>query len=73
MTRLGEGLHKLATDTPVRSGYLEALGGHSSLGGPFARAELGLRPAPGFSVFGFGEASRAQSMAGAGLRWEFDW
>lgn len=66
------GLAKIQSDTPVRAGYLEAMGGVSAVRGPFARAEVGLRPAPGLAAFAFGEWNRVEPMAGVGLRWEFD-
>lgn len=61
---------------PVGSGYAELSAGARGIGGEvvgFVRGEVGWRPAPSVSVFGFGEATFGGSMgpgwmAGIGAR-----
>ncbi|CAM4465522.1 hypothetical protein GTZ93_11510 [Corallococcus exiguus] len=63
----------MLSDVPVRSGYLEAQAGVSSLTGAYARLEGGARLRENLGVFGFAEATARERMAGAGVRWTFGW
>lgn len=67
-----EGLARVLADTPVRSGYLEAMGGYSSQGGPFARGEVGVKPWQNHAFFLEAEWNQADPRVGAGWRWEWD-
>lgn len=58
---------------PVRSGYVEASAGVSSLSGGYARLEAGARLASSLGLFGFAEANARERMAGVGARWTFGW
>ncbi|WP_223644410.1 hypothetical protein [Corallococcus sp. EGB] len=58
---------------PVRTGYLEAQAGVSSLSGAYARLEGGARLRENLGVFAFAEANQHQRVAGAGVRWTFGW
>ncbi|WP_240357039.1 hypothetical protein [Myxococcus eversor] len=57
----------------MRTGYLEAQAGASSLTGAYARLEAGARLSPDLGLFAFGEANQREQMAGAGVRWTFGW
>nr|WP_249351629.1 hypothetical protein [Corallococcus exiguus] len=59
------------SDVPVRSGYLEAQAGVSSLTGAYVRLEGGARLRDNLGVFGFAEANARERMAGAGIRYTF--
>ncbi|QSQ28293.1 hypothetical protein JY651_28665 [Pyxidicoccus parkwayensis] len=61
------------TEVPVRSGYVEAQAGVSSLSGAYARLEGGARLRQDLGLFAFAEANRRERMAGAGMRWTFGW
>ncbi|QQR48238.1 hypothetical protein JKA73_17705 [Myxococcus xanthus] len=63
----------MLSDVPVRTGYLEAQVGVSSLSGLYARGELGARLTTSLGVFGFGEANQRERMAGIGARYTFGW
>ncbi|MBZ4402448.1 hypothetical protein K8625_42830 [Myxococcus sp. AS-1-15] len=56
---------------PVRTGYVEAQAGASSLTGWYARLEAGARLRPDLGLFGFAEANERERMAGIGARWTF--
>ncbi|WP_338080501.1 hypothetical protein [Corallococcus exiguus] len=58
---------------PVRTGYLEAQAGVSSLTGTYVRMEGGARLRQNLGLFGFAEANARERMAGAGVRWTFGW
>lgn len=58
---------------PVRTGYLEAQAGVSSLTGTYARLEGGARLRSNLGLFAFAEANARERMAGVGMRWTFDW
>jgi len=57
----------------VRTGYLEAQAGASSLSGAYARLEAGARLRPDLGLFAFAEGNARERMAGAGIRWTFGW
>ncbi|WP_181791489.1 hypothetical protein [Myxococcus llanfairpwllgwyngyllgogerychwyrndrobwllllantysiliogogogochensis] len=57
----------------MRTGYLEAQAGASSLSGAYARLEAGARLMPDLGLFAFAEANQRERMAGAGIRWTFGW
>jgi hypothetical protein len=61
------------SDVSVRSGYLEAQAGVSSLSGAYARLEGGARLRSNLGLFAFAEANQRERMAGAGMRWTFGW
>lgn len=61
----------MLSDVPTAHGYAEALAGVSVVGGPFARLEMGYRPLSQFGLFGFGEWTPGNPMAGVGARWTF--
>ncbi|NNB99805.1 hypothetical protein HI113_38590 [Corallococcus exiguus] len=61
----------MLSDVPVRTGYLEAQAGSSSLSGAYARLEGGARLRQNLGVFGFAEANQRERMAGAGIRFTF--
>lgn len=63
----------MLADTPVRTGYVEALAGLSSATGAFGRLEAGVRPLPRLGVFGYGQVDQGGAGVGVGARWEFDW
>ncbi|WP_216612567.1 hypothetical protein [Myxococcus xanthus] len=58
---------------PVRSGYLEAQVGASSLAGLYAHMEVGARLTEHLGLYAFGRATRQESMAGGGVRYTFGW
>ncbi len=58
---------------PIHSAYAEATAGLSRLYGPSLRAEFGIRPHPGVSLFGFGQWDKLNPQAGVGARWEMKW
>ncbi len=58
---------------PVRTGYVEAQAGVSSLSGAYARLEGGARLRQSLGLFAFAEANQRERMAGAGARWTFGW
>ncbi|RJS19775.1 hypothetical protein DRW03_21215 [Corallococcus sp. H22C18031201] len=58
-------------DVPVRTGYLEATAGVSSLTGGYARLEAGALLRSNLGLFGFAEANGRERMAGVGARWTF--
>lgn len=58
---------------PVRTGYVEASAGVSSISGGYVRLEGGARLASSLGLFGFAEATARERMAGVGARWLFDW
>lgn len=57
----------------MRSGYMEAQAGVSSLSGAYARLEAGARLRSNLGLFAFAEANQRERMAGAGMRWTFGW
>nr|WP_249344741.1 hypothetical protein [Corallococcus exiguus] len=61
------------SDVPVRTGYLEAQAGVSSLTGAYARLEGGARLRSNLGLFAFAEANVRERMAGAGAQWTFGW
>ncbi|MBN8466187.1 hypothetical protein JYJ95_06665 [Corallococcus exiguus] len=63
----------MLSDVPVRTGYLEAQAGVSSLTGTYVRMEGGARLRQNLGLFGFAEANARERMAGAGVRWTFGW
>lgn len=67
------GLDRVLSDVPVRTGYLEAQAGVSSLSGAYVRGELGARLTPNLGLFGFAEANARERMAGIGARYTFGW
>lgn len=69
---IGRGLRESLT-LPVASAYLQASAGVSRLGGPFARAEAGVRPIPSLAAFAFTEWNQKNPQAGVGARWEMKW
>lgn len=68
---LRAGLTRVLADTPVRTGFAQAMVGASSTSGPFARVEAGVRPWERLAGFGFGEVNRDGWQAGVGARVEF--
>lgn len=60
-------------DVPVRTGYLEAQAGVSSLTGAYARLDGGARLRDNLGLFAFAEANRRERVAVAGVRWTFGW
>ncbi|WP_434346674.1 hypothetical protein ACN6A1_35690 [Myxococcus virescens] len=70
---MSAGLSKGLADVPVRSGYLEAQAGVSSLTGAYARMDAGARLRPNHGLFAFGEANARERMVGAGARFTFGW
>jgi hypothetical protein len=67
------GLRRVLSDTPVREGYLEGTASWSSLSGPVVRGEAGARLTPRFGVFGFGQWTPRETMAGVGARVTWGW
>jgi hypothetical protein len=67
------GLTRVLSDVPYREGYLEAIAGWGSLSGPVVRGEAGARLTPRFGVFGFGEWTPRETMAGVGARVTWGW
>lgn len=63
----------MLADTPVREGYAELIGAWSPLSGPVVRGELGARLTPRAGVFGFGQWTPAETMAGVGARVTWGW
>ncbi|WP_163998702.1 hypothetical protein [Pyxidicoccus caerfyrddinensis] len=63
----------MLSDVPVRTGYVEAQAGVSSLTGAYARLEAGARLRSNLGLFAFAEANQRERMAGAGMRWTFGW
>ncbi|RKH64105.1 hypothetical protein [Corallococcus aberystwythensis] len=63
----------MLSDVPVRTGYLEAQAGVSSLTGAYARLEGGARLRDNLGLFAFAEANQRERIAGAGVRWTFGW
>ncbi|AFE05587.1 hypothetical protein COCOR_04037 [Corallococcus coralloides DSM 2259] len=63
----------MLSNVPVRTGYLEAQAGASSLTGAYARLEGGARLRDNLGLFAFAEANARERMAGAGVRWMFGW
>ncbi|RKG77774.1 hypothetical protein D7V88_30580 [Corallococcus terminator] len=63
----------MQSDVPVRTGYLEASAGASSLTGAYACLEGGARIRQDLGLFAFAEANQRERMAGAGVRWTFGW
>ncbi|RKG68661.1 hypothetical protein D7V80_11725 [Corallococcus sp. CA054B] len=61
----------MLSDVPVRTGYLEAQAGVSSLTGAYARLEGGARLRQNLGVFVFAEANQRERMAGTGIRYTF--
>ncbi|MCY1042686.1 hypothetical protein OV208_15280 [Corallococcus sp. bb12-1] len=61
----------MLSDVQVRTGYLEASAGVSSLTGAYACLEGGARLRQNLGVFAFAEANQRERMAGAGVRWTF--
>nr|WP_242544815.1 hypothetical protein [Corallococcus sp. NCSPR001] len=59
------------SDVPVRTGYLEAQVGMSSLTGAYARLEGGARLRQNLGIFAFTETNQRERMAGAGIRYTF--
>ena len=55
----------------MRTGYLEAQAGVSSVTGAYARLEGGARLRDNLGLFAFAEANARERMAGAGVRWTF--
>ncbi|WP_368671069.1 hypothetical protein [Myxococcus sp. AM010] len=70
---MSAGLDGVLSRVPVRTGYLEAQAGVSSLSGAYARGELGARLTQHLGVFGFAEANQRERMAGVGARYTFGW
>lgn len=53
------------------SGYAQGLLGYSWLSGPFATAEVGVRPLPGVSVYAKAQWDKKEPWAGLGAKWEW--
>lgn len=53
---------------PAKQVYLEALASWSSLGGPLARGEAGVRVGEHLGLFAFGQWRPTETTAGAGAR-----
>lgn len=70
---MSAGLSRVLSDVPVRSGYLKAQAGVSSLSGAYARLEAGARLRSNLGLFAFGEANARERMAGVGARFTFGW
>lgn len=66
-----EGLRRVLSDTPVRTGYVEAMAGLSTASGAFGRLEAGYRPLTNLGLFGFGQLDRSGYQAGVGARLTF--
>lgn len=56
---------------PSRGLELNVTAGASSRSGPYARAEVGWRPAPPITVYGFGEWTPRERQAGIGAKLRF--
>jgi hypothetical protein len=67
------GLTHVLSDTPVRSGYMEAQAGVSKQTGAYVRAEAGLHPWKDVGVFGYGQLDNHDAVAGVGVRYTFGW
>ncbi|RKI39188.1 hypothetical protein D7Y27_22525 [Corallococcus sp. AB004] len=63
----------MLSDVPVRTGYLEAHAGASSLTGAYARLEGGARLRDNLGLFAFAEVNARERMAGACVRYTFGW
>ncbi|QDE90148.1 hypothetical protein BHS06_14925 [Myxococcus xanthus] len=70
---MSAGLSRVLSGVPVRSGYLEAQAGASSLSGAYAHLEAGVRLRSNLGLFAFGETTARERMAGAGIRYTFGW
>lgn len=69
---MDEGLDKVAAQTPVGTGYVEALAG-ATQDGAFGRLEAGLHPLQDVDLFAYGEAATDTGFgAGLGARWTFN-
>ena len=68
---MSAGLDRVFSDVPVRTGFLEATAGVSSLSGAYGRLESGVRVHERLGLFGFGEVNQRERMAGIGARWTF--
>lgn len=68
---LDKGLREVASDVPVRTGFLEGRLGTSLLEGPFARIAVGSRPTEKLAVYGFAEWNRREPLAGLGFSLRF--
>lgn len=66
-----DGLDHVLSDVPVRTGYLDASAGLTSKAGAYLRLEAGYRLAQQLGLFGFGQATRQEWMAGFGARVTF--
>jgi hypothetical protein len=53
---------------PIHTAWAEVQAGWVRSAGAYARAEAGWRPLPPLSVYGFGQASQSETMAGVGAR-----
>lgn len=70
-SQVHQGLSAVLSQVAVGHGYLEAMAGLLREAGPFARAEAGYRLTSSAALFGYGEASRQDSGAGVGVRWNW--
>lgn len=70
MAHVRDGLERVPSLLPGR-GYLEGIVGVSTRTGPVARIELGYRPREKLSLFGFGQWTPRESVAGIGAGLKF--
>lgn len=68
---LHSGLTQLASDVPVRQGYVELDAGVSQVGGAFVQAEAGYRITESLGLFSQAEWTSSDLTAGLGVRWSF--
>jgi hypothetical protein len=62
---------RVLADTPVRSGFVEAMAGISSTVGAFADVTAAVRPADRLALGAQARWTAAESYAGAFARWTF--
>ena len=62
----------MLSDTPVRTGYVQALAGWEPSLGPYGRLEAGARLTQRWGAYAFGQVQLGGPVAGLGMRWEFD-
>jgi hypothetical protein len=67
------GLASVARDTPVRTGWVDALGTWTEQDGWAGRLEAGAKLWEPFSVYGYGQLDRFGPSAGVGARLTWHW
>lgn len=58
---------------PVGAAWGDVYGGVSRNDGPFLHGEIGVHPWERFGLYGFGQVSQRDAMAGVGIRFTLDW